>query len=50
MIIYIGYIKESLPLIFCKSLSCLIPIPKTYFWNKDVGNDFVNKSEDYHKI
>ena len=28
----------------CKTLSHLIPIPKTYFWNNNVGKDFVNKS------
>ena len=35
--------QEFTPPDTCKSLSRLIPISKIYFWNNDVGKDFVNK-------
>ena len=43
MILGIKY-QEFTPPEPYKSLSRLIPIPKMYFWNNDVGKDFVNKS------
>ena len=36
--------QEFTPPDTCKSLSRLIPISKIYFWNNDVGKDFMNKS------
>ena len=43
MILGIKY-QEFTPPKPCKYLSRLVPIPKMYFWNNDVGKDFMKKS------